>query len=137
MLVAVPIGLWIVSLVCDLVRVAGSSDPAWQAVSFYAMAGGVAAALLAVFPGLMDLLSLPAGARKTALAHLAVHLTITSLYGVNLWLRWRNPAELELPLWLSLAAIALLMISSWLGGRRVYRYRLGVDPRTFDAGDIR
>jgi uncharacterized membrane protein len=137
MLVAVPIGLWIFSLVCDLARVAGSADPAWVTVAFYTMAGGLVGALLAALPGLVDLLSLPPHPRKTAIAHMVINLTIVALYAVNLWLRWSAPADLELPFWLSLGAIGLLTISGWLGGKMVYRHGVAVDPRAFDAGDIR
>ena len=127
MLVSIPIGLWIFSLVCDIARVAGSADPAWPTVAFYTMAGGVVGALLAAVPGLIDLLSLPAGPRKTALAHMTINLTVVGLYVINLWMRWSNPSQLEIPFWLSLVAIGLLVISGWLGGKMVYEHGVAVD----------
>lgn len=133
MLVAIPIGLWIFSLVCDLARVAGSADPAWGTVAFYTMAGGIAGALLAALPGFVDLLSLPPRPRKTAIAHMLINLTVVALYAVNLWLRWSNPVDLELPFWLSLVGIALLTISGWLGGKMVYVLGVAVDPVAVDA----
>ena len=128
MLVAVPIGLWIFSLVCDLARVAGSGNPAWATVAFYTMAGGIAGALLAALPGFVDLLSLPPRPRKTAIAHMLINLTVVALYAVNLWLRWSTPADLELPFWLSLTGIGLLTISGWLGGKMVYVLGVAVEP---------
>ena len=127
MLVAIPIGLWIFSLFCDLARVAGSADPAWPTVALYTMAGGVVGALVAAIPGFIDLLSLPPGPRRTALVHMSINLTVVGLYVVNFWMRWSNPADLEAPFWLSVAAIGLLVISGWLGGKMVYVHGVAVD----------
>ena len=127
MLISIPLGLWIFSLVCDMARVAGSVDPAWPTVAFYTMAGGVVGALLAAVPGLIDLLSLPAEPRKTALAHMTINLTVVALYVVNLWMRWSTPGDLKVPFWLSLVAIGLLVISGWLGGKMVYEQGVAVD----------
>jgi uncharacterized membrane protein len=133
MLVALPIGLWIFSLVCDVARVAGSTDPAWVTVAFYTMAGGVVGALLAAVPGFIDLVSLPAGPRKTAIAHMLINLTIVALYVANLWLRWSNPADLHVPFWLSLIGVGLLTISGWLGGKMVYVHGVAVDAAPADV----
>ena len=127
MLVAIPIGLWIFSLVCDLARLAGSADPAWPTVALYTMAGGVVGALLAAVPGFIDLLSLPGGIRKVALTHMTINLTVVALYVINLWMRWSTPTDLEVPFWLSLVAIGLLVVSGWLGGKMVYEHGVAVD----------
>ena len=52
MLIPIPIGLWIFSLVCDLIQAAGSADPAWPTVALYTMGGGIVDALAAAVPGL-------------------------------------------------------------------------------------
>jgi uncharacterized membrane protein len=133
MLVPIPIGLWIFSLVCDIARIAGSPDAAWSTVALYTMAGGVVGALLAAVPGFIDLLSLPAGPRKTALTHMTINLTVVALYVVNLWMRWSNPGNLKVPFWLSLIAIGLLAISGWLGGKMVYEQGVAVDTEGIAA----
>ena len=127
MLVTIPIGLWLFSLACDLVRVAGSGDPVWATLALYTMAGGIIGALLAAVPGLIDLLSLPPGPRTTALTHMVINLTVVALYVVNVWLRWGNPADLGAPFWLSVAAVGLLAVSGWLGGKMVYEHGVAVD----------
>jgi uncharacterized membrane protein len=132
MLVAIPIGLWIFSFVCDLAVVFGSTNPAWPTVALYTMAGGVVGALLAAIPGLIDLLSLPAHPRKTAIAHMSINLTVVALYVVNLWVRWDAPGATGLPFWLSLIAIGLLVVSGWLGGKMVYELGVAVDDRALD-----
>ena len=127
MLVPIPIGLWIFSLVCDLIQAGGSSNPAWSTVALYTMAGGIAGALLAAVPGLIDLLSLPPGPRRTALVHMAINLTVVALYVINFWLRLRTPEKPGSLIWLSVIAIGLLVISGWLGGKMVYVHGIAVD----------
>jgi uncharacterized membrane protein len=127
MLVPIPIGLWIFSLFCDLMYFSGSTNPAWPIVALYTMAGGIVGALLAAVPGLIDLLSLPARPRPTALAHMTINLTVVALYAGNLWMRVSSPENGHGPLWLSLIAIGLLVISGWLGGKMVYALGVAVD----------
>ena len=127
MLVPIPIGLWIFSLVCDLVHAGGSANAAWPTVALYTMGGGIAGALLAALPGLVDLLSLPAGPRKTALIHMTINLTVVALYAINLWLRLDAPEKPGGLIWLSVLAIGLLVISGWLGGKLVYEYGVAVE----------
>jgi uncharacterized membrane protein len=127
MLVTIPIGLWVFSLVCDLIHAAGSSNPAWTTVALYTMGGGIIGALLAAVPGLIDLLSLPPGPRKTALIHMAINLTVVALFVINFWLRLANPGNPGGLVWLSLISIGLLAISGWLGGKMVFVHGIAVD----------
>jgi uncharacterized membrane protein len=92
MLVPIPIGLWIFSLACDLIHAGGATSPAWTTVALYTMGGGIVGALAAAVPGLIDLLSLPPGPRRTALTHMTINLTVVVLYVINFWLRLRTPA---------------------------------------------
>ena len=127
MLVPIPIGLWLFSFVCDVVYMLGWGGDAWRTVAFYNMAAGVIGALVAAIPGLIDLLSLPAGPRKTALVHMTINLTIVGLYVVNIFMRVANPEQLRTPFLLSLIAVALLTVSGWLGGKMVYVHGVAVD----------
>jgi uncharacterized membrane protein len=127
MLVPLPIGLWIFSLVCDLVFIFGWGGDTWRTVAFYNMVAGVIGALIAAIPGLIDLLSLPAGPKKTALIHMTLNLTVVALYVVNIILRVGNPDRITGPVWLSVIAVALLAASGWLGGKLVYELGVAVD----------
>ncbi|MGH9834655.1 MAG: DUF2231 domain-containing protein [Blastocatellia bacterium] len=49
-LVAFPIGLWVFSLVSDIVYFMGWGSAIWNDVAFYSMAGGIVGALLAAAP---------------------------------------------------------------------------------------
>jgi uncharacterized membrane protein len=126
MLVAIPIGLWVMSLVCDLVRVTGTANDDWAIVALYTMIGGIAGALVAAIPGIIDMLSLQGGLRKIALTHMAINLTVVALYAVNVWMRTRG-GDPGTTLLLSVLAIALLLVSGWLGGKMVYVYGVAVD----------
>lgn len=125
MLVSIPIGLWIFSLVCDLFQLAGHTG-AWTTVAIYTMVGGVIGALLAAVPGFIDMLSLPPGPKKTALVHMTINLTVVALYAINSWLRIGSPDNFKTGFWLSVIAVCLLAVSGWLGGKMVYLYGVAV-----------
>ena len=125
MLVAIPIGLWIFSLVCDLAPMFGASADPWATVALYTMAGGIAGALLAAVPGVIDLLSLHGPVKRTAILHMSINLGVVALYAVNLWLRLQGSTLV----WLSVLGIGLLAISGWLGGKMVYEHGVAVDGK--------
>lgn len=125
MLVTIPIGLWLFSFVCDLIRLLGGASPNWEIVALYSMIGGVAGALLAAIPGLIDLLSLPPGIRRIALIHMTINLSVVALFVLNAWMRTQGTDGVTF--WLSAASIALLGVSGWLGGKMVYLHGAGVE----------
>jgi uncharacterized membrane protein len=97
MLIVFPIGLWIFSLACDLIRLAGATADTWSTVAFFSMIGGLIGALCAAVPGFIDLLFYKGGAppvKKIALTHMAINLTAVVLYAINIWLRARGPTNL-------------------------------------------
>jgi len=65
MLIVFPIGLWIFSLVCDLIRLAGAPGDEWSAVAFFSMVGGFIGALCAAVPGFIDLLFYKGALRRS------------------------------------------------------------------------
>jgi len=136
MLIVFPIGLWIFSLVCDLIHLAGASGDAWLTVAFYSMVGGLIGALCAAVPGFIDLLYYKGGAppvKKIALTHMAINLTVVVLYAINIWLRTSKPTQMativSTPVLLSIVGVALLFVSGWLGGQMVHVYGVGVEGR--------
>ena len=125
MLVAIPIGLWVFSLACDLIHVFGGTSPNWEIVARYSIVGGIVGALIAAVPGLIDMLSLPAGLKRIALTHMVINLTVVALYVVNAWMR-RNGVS-DTAVWLSVLTIAMLLVSGWLGGKMVYVHGIAVE----------
>ena len=126
MLVPLPIGMWVLSLACDIIAAFAADPTSWKTVALYAMIGGIIGALLAAVFGLIDLLSLPARIRSTALAHMGINLTIVVLFVIDAWLRLSGSD----PVWLSVVAILLLLVSGWLGGEMVYRLGVAVDTES-------
>ena len=136
MLIVFPIGLWIFSLACDLIRLAGASGDAWITVALYSMVGGLIGALCAAVPGLIDLLYYKGGAppvKKIALTHMTINLIVVALYAINIWLRASalgiKDAGMSIPVLLSILGVALLFVSGWLGGQMVHVYGVGVEGR--------
>ena len=127
MLITVPIGLWLFSFACDLIRVLSVSDweANWEIVAFYSMIGGIVGALLAAIPGFIDLMSLPAGIKRIGVIHMSLNLTVVVLFILNAWLRSRHAGDMTLGL--SAISIALLGVSGWLGGKMVYTHGAGVE----------
>lgn len=128
MIVPLPIGLWIFSLICDVVYRTASDNPLWDEMAFYSLVVGVGGALLAAVPGFIDFLSLvDPRAKRVAVTHLILNLVVVALYAVNAWLRTESPAGSSTPFLLSIVAILLLSVSGWLGGELVYRHGVGID----------
>jgi uncharacterized membrane protein len=129
MLITIPIGLWVFSLVADAIRLAGLGGPVWSDVAFYTMVGGIVGALAAALPGLVDFAALrDPRMKKIGLAHMTINLLIVAVYALNAWLRWTG-ADGALPVALSGAAVIALGISGWLGGEMVYKHAVSVEPQ--------
>lgn len=131
MLVHFPIGLFVVSLLFDLsTYLLGTGNTAVRA-AFYTMAGGVIMAVLAAIPGLADWSDIRPDhpAKKPATTHMWLNITAVALYAINLLLRGGepgNPTTGAIPVVLSLAGVAILSVSGYLGGKIVYDYGVGV-----------
>jgi uncharacterized membrane protein len=126
MLVPLPIGLWIFSLVCDVVFFARGSV-IWSSLALYTMAGGIIGALLAALPGLFDLYHLKHSRAKTlGLWHMGINLSLVTLYILNfLWRLNADPAA-KGPFIISILGVLGLAVSGWLGGELVYAHGVGV-----------
>ncbi|MGY1901084.1 DUF2231 domain-containing protein [Nocardia gipuzkoensis] len=138
-LVTVPIGAWVASLVFDV----GShvvAEPEFLAEGArWLIAIGVLGALAAASIGLLDLLGIPRGtpAFGTGLVHMSLNLAVAVVFAVGFLWRWsdlRAPVPIG-PLLLSAVGLAVLGISGWLGGKLAYHYGVRVaDEATQAAG---
>jgi len=109
LLAAIPVGLWIVSLFCDLLYLGGAEAALWSPLALYTLVGGLVVALAAAVPRF----------KEFGLAHVPVNLIVVSLYAVNLWLRLGDAPNTGFAIVLSVIGVGLLALSSWLGGARV------------------
>lgn len=130
-LVHFPIGLFLLSLVLDILSfVQAESNDLFRA-SFYAMAIGIGAGILAGISGLADRADVRSDhpARKIVNLHMVLNLSALGLFAINLWLRGQQ-LELTrtplLPLLLSLAGAGMILFSGYLGGTLVYDDGIGV-----------
>lgn len=138
MLISFPIGLWIFSLVCDLVYLGGGQAGIWATVALYSMVGGFVGALAAAVPGFVDLVSLTERAvKKIALTHMTINLIVVALYAVNIWLRFNDPANTAVGIVLSVIGVGMLAASGWLGGEMVHVHGVGVEPQPGDSAQGR
>lgn len=127
MLVALPIGLWVFALVCDIVAAAGGTG-IWSTVALYCVGGGMVGAVIAAVPGLIDYFSIDEAAmRRIANLHLIVNLGALAVFAVNLWLRFSLAPGSMLPLILSLVGVIGIGIGGWLGGEMVYVKGMAVE----------
>ncbi len=137
MLVAFPIGLWIVSFILDIIgKVRG--DASFWVAGFYLVIGGCIGAALAALPGVIDLFSVVpphSSARDRGYIHGGLNVTALVVFIVVAAHRG-NAATMPdgISLLLSLAGVILIGISGWLGGTLAYRNQIGVDHRYANAG---
>jgi uncharacterized membrane protein len=130
MLVTLPIGLWVFSLVSDVIYVMRWGGSVWNDVAFWTMAGGIVGALIAAVPGFVDLLSMSNGKVKSiGILHMSINLVVVALFGMNLWLRYQAIPGTASPIWLSVIGVGLLGVSGWLGGEMVYVHGVAVEPQ--------
>jgi uncharacterized membrane protein len=130
MLITIPVGLFIFSLICDLIALFANDPNIWLIVAFFTMVGGFIGALIAAVPGAIDLISIQESRIKTiGLTHMALNLIAVTLYAVNIWLRVEG-TKTSSPLVLSLIAVGLLAVSAWLGAEMVHKHGVGVDTTT-------
>ncbi|MEV7806644.1 DUF2231 domain-containing protein [Microbispora sp. NPDC088329] len=142
MLVAVPIGAWVASMVFDLAS-RFAPDPGFLAEgSKWLIAIGVLGALAAAMAGFLDLFAIPAGTPvfRTGLLHMGLNLVITAAYAAGfLWRQAGTPAGPVKPgpLLLSAGSLALLVVSGYLGGKLAYRYGVRVADEATQADGFR
>ena len=140
-LVTVPIGAWIASLVFDIASHVVDRPGFLTQGSEWLIAIGVLGALAAAMVGFLDLFAIPTGTRafRTGLVHMSLNLTVTGAYVVGFF--WRHGgytsghAVAAGQLTLSAVALALLAVSGALGGELAYRYGVRVaDEQTQARG---
>lgn len=132
MLIPFPIGLWVFSLVADLIFM-WNGNPAWETVAFYTMAGGIVGAVLAAVFGLIDLLGVKdSQVFRTGLFHAGANVVALVVFVIDFYLRTTGGSQMvgansKIPFVLSLVGVVVLVVAGWLGGELAYRYGVGVE----------
>ena len=137
MLVGFPITFLVSAFFCDVVgRVL--EDERWWTIGAYMALAGIASALVAAVPGLIDYFwAVPPGSsgKRRATYHMLVNGGAVALF-VGAWSLRQRPSEP--PGWPVLLmeglGLVLLTMGGWLGGTLVYRNFIGPEHRHANAG---
>jgi uncharacterized membrane protein len=134
-LVAIPIGCFAAAVVSDIVSI-------WTNHAFLATMGtwligfGLCGSILAGLFGFIDYLSAPMTmrAKRTASYHALLNVVLVIVFGIALAVRAAFPSSVA-GYALTIAGIAILLVSGWLGGELVSRHLVGCSES--DAGAIK
>lgn len=130
LLVTVPIGCWVTSLVFDIAsRLV--ADPGFLARASYWLIGiGLIGAIVAGIAGFADLMPVPPGskAHRVAVIHLSVVMLVLLLYGISYLMRAAGPLDRPVPLPLIALAVAGVLAvgaAAVLGNLVAHRHAAG------------
>jgi nitrite reductase/ring-hydroxylating ferredoxin subunit/uncharacterized membrane protein len=136
MLVGFPIAYLCGSAGLDLYgRVA--DRPEWHDTARHMNTLGLASALLAAVPGLVDYtFAVPpaSSARRRATSHMFANLSALALFAAARIGRRNGTRPSNLAVAAEAAGTALMAAAGWMGGTLVYRNQIAVDHRYADAG---
>ncbi|MEV4107794.1 DUF2231 domain-containing protein [Nonomuraea sp. NPDC049695] len=126
-LVTVPIGAWVSSLVFDIAAQLVRDPASLVQGARWLIAIGVIGAVAAACVGALDLFAIPTGTRafRTAVLHMSLNLLVTLAYAANFL--WRSDDRLEAGmLALNAASLVVLGVAGYLGGKLAFRYGVRV-----------
>jgi uncharacterized membrane protein len=127
MLVPFPIVCFVFTLVVDIVFLK-TGDPIWADASRWLLGIGIVMAALAATTGLIDFMGDDRIRRMSvAIQHMLANVTVVVVEIINLVTRLRNDDGIGgLGVYLSAAAVLILLFSGWRGGDLVFRHGVGV-----------
>jgi uncharacterized membrane protein len=130
LLIVVPLGMFIGTMVVDTIYLF-NGNPLLPAVSFFNIAIGVVAGLVAALFGFLDWLAVPPNTRAKTIGgwHGIGNVVVVGMFAASWWLRSMtvNFQPTQPALILSYSAVILGTITAWLGGELVFRLNVGVD----------
>jgi uncharacterized membrane protein len=130
MLIPFPIVCFVGTFVVDLIYLS-NGDPGWAEASRWLLGFGLLTAALAATTGLIDYMGDDRIRRLShALQHMLANVAAVVVEVVNLVTRLGNDEGIRsLGIYLSGAAVLILLFSGWRGGDLVYVHRVGVHDR--------
>ena len=134
MLVAVPIGLAVWTLIAGIVYVVSDENQTWYDIAFWSGFATWVSALVAALPGLIDLIgvAIKSDSRLMALTHAGINVAVVALFALGTLIMWDEGAlrgtELTVAVALHAIGVGLLAVSGWLGGEMVYRGHIAMVP---------
>ena len=128
MLIVFPLGLLATSLFFDIAYLI-TSRAELARVAYWMIFAGVIGALLAAVFGLIDWLGIPAGTRAKRLGayHGIGNVIVVAIFAASWWLRRGDPSTPPtMAIVLSAIAVAIALVTGWLGGELVDQLGIGV-----------
>lgn len=139
-LVTIPIGAWVASLIFDIAtQVTSPGSAALVEAAYWLIGIGIIGALVAALFGFLDLLAIPRSGRafRVGLAHMGINLATVALFiGDFVWRHFTYDEAARTSagqLALSAVGIGLLLVSGWLGGMLAYRFGVRVADEATQA----
>jgi uncharacterized membrane protein len=128
-LIVFPLGLLATAAIFDVIHIVTDSAQ-WATVAYWMIAAGIVGGLVSAVFGIVDYVAIPSGTRAKYIGtlHGLGNVVVLGLFAASWWLRQdapANPTAIELAL--SFAAVALAVVTGWLGGELVERLGVGVD----------
>jgi len=143
MIIPFPIGLWVFSLIADLIYL-WRGNAVWRDwIAFYALLGGIIGAALAAVFGIIDWLSIKdREVKKVADWHARLNVIALVIFAASFYLRTAGGSQwiggsYTIPLLLSVLGVILITISGYLGGELVFKYGVAVNPQYDTGGEAR
>lgn len=128
-LVALPIGLWVFSLICDIIGFA-SGSMIWFVVSFFNLGAGIICALIAAVPGFIDLFAITdPNLKRTGVTHMVIMLFAVVIFAIDFWLRLKERGGIA-PFILSIIGVLTLLVGGWLGAKLVHVFGVTVQEHS-------
>ena len=133
MLIPYPFAFLSSAIAFDAAGIARDDDTLCQTASILTKAG-IASALVAAVPGLIDYLTrVPGGApRDTATKHMVSNLSALACFTAAAMVRGDRTRPGAAVLGLEALGTAALSVGGWLGGKLSYHHQVGVVPEAHD-----
>jgi len=138
MIIPFPIGLWVFSLIADVIYL-WRGNMVWRNyIAFYTLLAGIIGAAAAAVPGIIDWLSIKdPNVVKIANWHARLNVIALLIFAASFYLRTMNGERLvsgnyTIPVGLSVLGVILISISGYLGGEMVFKHGVAVDQQSGD-----
>lgn len=119
-----------------------TGDPSYYQAGVYCLVAGAAVGILAMVTGLVDLLSIPRSDKQAlalALYHGFVNGLLIFIFAVFAYKAWQVFPTPVLAgtygLLIKGILVIALFIGNYLGGRLIYTYHIGINPKTKTNGN--
>jgi uncharacterized membrane protein len=142
-LVTLPIGGWVFSLVFDFVSYGSAEPRIWSVGAMWLVLFGVIGAALAAVWGVIDLRNIPkaTAAFNTGRLHAVLNSAALVIFLIGFLWRFRTQDTWEAspvgPLVLSIVGMAVVGASGFLGGKLAYHYGVRVADESVQAEGFR